>query len=35
MHLPPWAPTLTDGVVTLRAHREDDVTASSRSAVIP
>src|SRR4051794_41886411 len=22
--LPPWAPTLTDGVVTLRAHRPDD-----------
>ena len=25
MHLPPYAPTLTDGVVTLRAHREGDV----------
>jgi|tagenome__1003787_1003787.scaffolds.fasta_scaffold20787098_1 RimJ/RimL family protein N-acetyltransferase len=25
MQLPPYAPTLTDGVVTLRAHREDDV----------
>src|SRR3954447_26713398 len=23
----PWAPTLTDGVVTLRAHRPDDVDA--------
>jgi RimJ/RimL family protein N-acetyltransferase len=23
--VPPWAPTLTDGVVTLRAHREADV----------
>lgn len=25
MHLPPWAPTLSDGVVTLRAHRPQDV----------
>ncbi len=25
MDLPPWAPTLSDGVVTLRAHRPDDV----------
>jgi RimJ/RimL family protein N-acetyltransferase len=25
MDLPPWAPTLTDHVVTLRAHRRDDV----------
>ena len=25
MPVPPYAPTLTDGVVTLRAHREDDV----------
>src|SRR3954465_9120817 len=24
MDLPPWAPTLTDTVVTLRAHRPDD-----------
>ncbi len=27
MHLPAWAPTLTDGVVTLRAHRPDDADA--------
>lgn len=27
MDLPPWAPTLTDGVVTLRAHRPGDVDA--------
>ncbi|WP_158220308.1 GNAT family N-acetyltransferase [Kineosporia sp. A_224] len=27
MDLPPWAPTLSDGVVTLRAHRPDDVPA--------
>lgn len=25
MDIPPWAPTLTDGVVTLRAHRPSDV----------
>jgi RimJ/RimL family protein N-acetyltransferase len=25
MDIPPWAPTLSDGVVTLRAHRVDDV----------
>src|SRR5436190_1768276 len=25
MDLPPWAPRLTDHVVTLRAHRPDDV----------
>jgi RimJ/RimL family protein N-acetyltransferase len=27
MDLPAWAPTLTDGVVTLRAHRPDDADA--------
>ena len=27
MPVPPYAPTLTDGVVTLRAHREDDTDA--------
>jgi RimJ/RimL family protein N-acetyltransferase len=27
MDLPPWSPTLTDGVVTLRAHRPDDADA--------
>ena len=27
MHLPPWAPTLTDGVVTLRAAPRDDADA--------
>ncbi len=25
MDIPPWAPTLTDGQVTLRAHRPDDL----------
>ncbi len=27
MPVPPYAPTLTDGVVTLRGHREDDTDA--------
>jgi RimJ/RimL family protein N-acetyltransferase len=27
METPPWAPTLTDGEITLRAHRPDDVGA--------
>lgn len=27
MQLPGWAPVLTDGVVTLRAHRPDDIDA--------
>lgn len=27
MDIPPWAPVLTDGVVTLRAHRAGDVDA--------
>lgn len=27
MHIPPWAPTLTDGVITLRGHHPGDVDA--------
>ena len=37
MDIPPWAPTLTDGVVTLRAHRPadvDDVLAQGRDPVM-